>query len=588
MKITRSTLNIPKVAFLIFLLSFPSITFAEQLYAPQFLWDKGIATKTDPIDVANTYLGIPYRDDGALDDKGRFTTFDNPSQFYDTPGLNCSGLVVSVCRFLFNKNWTLEEVTRDRLGDSGENSPNGKDWDFGFDLILNITQDYSPKIIMPDGQDYPLANANGMNMRGFDLHDADSWAKVMKSMKPGNIYLGSISKSGAARGYKIMHYHVVLMLPDGKGGVWLYHATRRSQVHRMDIASAQGFQRFMSQFKSGRGDTKKILVVEAKLPEIVVGENTPNQKSDQQAQIPGVSGTSQDQIQRPSQETIIEQPEPTATPQSPQPQAQPEIGVVLNHLSGKVFKSFPELTTSVPKLITAPNPSVKFTFTNRGNIPKAITFFMQGPDGKVQYQGTLPENKIVHLVYPRDFGISGKDLSKGQYLADVRIDGKQWFADVFEVAVPHEAEPKITNVKIPSVVPAGKSFEVKVEAINQGAESDYGGITVSSPDPSGLKIIGAKPGKVFGAGSTVLAVTTDRIRTKVPMAERWIELWGENKSYDMTVQIQAGKPGVYHLYVRCALRGVNVKSNVIIMDPKSSNTVDQQGFPVQVYEITVK
>jgi len=56
----------------------------------------------------------------------------------------------------------------------------------------------------------------------------------------------------------------------------------------------------------------------------------------------------------------------------------------------------------------------------------------------------------------------------------------------------------------------------------------------------------------------------------------------------MEVQVQAGRPGTYPLYVRCALRGVNVKSSVILMDPASSETVDQQGFPVYVYQVTVK
>ena len=72
------------------------------------------------------------------------------------------------------------------------------------------------------------------------------------------------------------------------------------------------------------------------------------------------------------------------------------------------------------------------------------------------------------------------------------------------------------------------------------------------------------------------------------MAERWIELWGEKKSYDLKVQIQAGRPGTYPLYVRCALRGENVKSSVILMDPSASDIVDQQGFPVKVYQITVR
>ena len=72
------------------------------------------------------------------------------------------------------------------------------------------------------------------------------------------------------------------------------------------------------------------------------------------------------------------------------------------------------------------------------------------------------------------------------------------------------------------------------------------------------------------------------------MAELWIELWAERKSYEMQVQVTAGRPGTYPVYVRCALRGVNVKSSVILMDPPESRTVDQQGFPVNVYMINVK
>jgi hypothetical protein len=127
-----------------------------------------------------------------------------------------------------------------------------------------------------------------------------------------------------------------------------------------------------------------------------------------------------------------------------------------------------------------------------------------------------------------------------------------------------------------------------VVAQNKGAESDYGGITVSSPDPSGLRLLSAKPGRIYRRGSKVLSITSDKIRTKVPMAERWIELWGENKTYDMEVRIRAGRPGTYPLYVRCALRGVNVKSNVVLMDPPAGDVVDQQGFPVKVYMITVR
>jgi hypothetical protein len=72
------------------------------------------------------------------------------------------------------------------------------------------------------------------------------------------------------------------------------------------------------------------------------------------------------------------------------------------------------------------------------------------------------------------------------------------------------------------------------------------------------------------------------------MAERWIDLWGERKVYDIKVTIRAERPGTYPIYVRCALRSANVKSSVILMDPQTSDTVDQQGFPVHVHMVTVR
>ncbi len=91
MKISRNMLN--KVWFFIFLAcAFQSMAWADRIYAPDYLWNRGIAEKTDPIGIADTHLGIPYRDDGALDARGYFTTFADPERILDTPGLNCSGL----------------------------------------------------------------------------------------------------------------------------------------------------------------------------------------------------------------------------------------------------------------------------------------------------------------------------------------------------------------------------------------------------------------------------------------------------------------------------------------------------------------
>jgi hypothetical protein len=125
---------------------------ADEIFVPEYLWKRHISEKTTPKDIADTHLGIPYRDDGVLNNEGQFTTFNRPDRIYPSPGMNCSGLVLSVSRFLLNKNFSLTAVTRDRQNNSGPGSPLGKDWDFGLDLILNLTEGIPRRVVMPDGK----------------------------------------------------------------------------------------------------------------------------------------------------------------------------------------------------------------------------------------------------------------------------------------------------------------------------------------------------------------------------------------------------------------------------------------------------
>ncbi len=593
----------------------PSLSFPVKLYAPDYLWKRGVAEKTDAIAIADTHLGIPYRDDGALDDQGRFTTFGRPDHFFDSPGLNCSGLVLSVCRFIFDKNWTLTEATRDRQGNSGQGAALGKDWDFGFDLILNLSDGVERRVIMPDGRAVNLDTADGMNLRGFRLDDRNGWTQVINQMRPGYAYFGDISKPAHQPGYKVIHYHVVIAIPDGKGAIWLYHATQRSNVHKIDINSSQGLAKFMGQFRGTRGDYKDILFVEAKLPDLTVAsEDSSNRqdgappspesmKSSPVDALPGLPPGASHEKSTPSvlqNETQGETPAPGNSLQNQSVDASHNgkedhkqvVGpqLELTHLAGKVFNKIPDIVTHIPKFSDDTKSAVTFIFQNRTDNPRSVNILLKTPSGERDYKGSIPSSSTdFEVVFPRDFGTSGTiEATQGEYVEEVTVDGKPWLANVFQIAKPREAEPKILNVKVPKEVQAGKSFVLSMTVQNKGAESDYGGITVSSPDPQGLRIVSCKPGRVFPSGSTVLSITSDKIRTKVPMAEQWIELWGENKTYEMQVGVQAGRPGTYPLYVRCALRGVNVKSSVILMDPPSGQTVDQQGFPVQVYMVNVR
>jgi hypothetical protein len=603
-KITRNSLK-----SLILCAAFVTLTGwavqAEELYAPDYLWQRHIADKTDPVEIADTYLRIPYRDDGVLDSRGNFTTFAHPEKLFDTPGLNCSGLVVSVCRFLFNKNWDLESVTRDRRGNGGTGSPLGKDWDFGWNLILNLTDATKRRLLMPDGHDYPLDSVDGLTMRGFNLHDGRAWSAVLSQMRPGRVYLGSLSKPSHRPGYKVLHYHVVLILPDSHGGVWLYHATRRSNVHKMNINTQAGLHHFMSQFRNDRGGAKDVLIVEAVLPDLrALTASAPEGQSGPSTQEASPAGhetsgtaspptkeTSESRAAAPAVEpTSQEQANASASSAPPQVQQPLEPELVIEHRSGRVFRSLPDLITHIPKFGDKQSNSVAFWFRNYATSSRDLEILVKGPSGHTRFQGRIPENgKDLTVVFPRDFeNGASMSLAQGQYVDEVLVDGVRWLTDVFAVTQLKEAEPKILEVRAPKTVKQGQTFTVKVVARNAGAESDYGGITVSSPVPSGLRIVSANPGKVFSPGSTVLSVTSDKIRTKVPMAERWINLWGEDQPYDMQVRVKAGRPGTYPLYVRCALRGVNVKSSVVLMDPAKSSTADQQGFPVYAHTITVE
>ncbi len=84
-------------------------------------------------------LGTPYRDDGVDDPAGRHTLFADQAKTFPDRGLNCSGFVVTASRGILGRPLPLDAMRRDRKGDSGPGAAAGEDWDFGYDLLLNVT-----------------------------------------------------------------------------------------------------------------------------------------------------------------------------------------------------------------------------------------------------------------------------------------------------------------------------------------------------------------------------------------------------------------------------------------------------------------
>lgn len=222
---------------------------------------------SDAAGVLQPLLGIPYRDDGTIDDAGRYTLFADRTRLFPSPGLNCSGFVLQGARLLLGRPLTLDAVTRDRLGDSGPGAALGQDWDFGWDLIMNIAEGLPCSMLLPDGQTGDLRTATGKGPRGYDIHAAAFWAELPGRIRPGYLYLASFSKDSGRRPYALLHYHVGLFIRAADGTLWYYHTTHGSgKSFRMNLSTDEGRNRFLRSFSNTGKVRKMLLLLELPLP----------------------------------------------------------------------------------------------------------------------------------------------------------------------------------------------------------------------------------------------------------------------------------------------------------------------------------
>ena len=212
--------------------------------------------------LADQLLGIAYRPDGVRDESGRWTRFEHPEETFSTPGLNCSGLGFALMRLIAPPGITTRQAARDRLGDSGPGAAMGQDWDFGFDLILNLSDGLPRRWLTPEPR--PVSGReNGKAELGFLVADKAAWNKALAGIGRNQACLVSFSQTGRRKGYTLQHYHVGVILPDSSGGRWLYQATPKSGVHKINLADATGMNRFLAFFSGG---DKRALLLLVDLP----------------------------------------------------------------------------------------------------------------------------------------------------------------------------------------------------------------------------------------------------------------------------------------------------------------------------------
>lgn len=214
-----------------------------------------------PAAVLQTLLGIPYREDGVRNDHQQYATFNAPDTVCASPGLNCSGLALEASRRVLERNIPVKEAARDRLGDSGPDSPSGRDWDFGFDLIMNIAEGTRHEILLPEGAAMP-EELTGKTVPAFSPHAPAFADDLLPRITEDRLYLVSFSKHKTPDAPAHLHYHTGILVREG-AAVWYYGATHGSRrVIRLNLASPEGLAAFRRGFRNTGASHKRLTVIE--------------------------------------------------------------------------------------------------------------------------------------------------------------------------------------------------------------------------------------------------------------------------------------------------------------------------------------
>lgn len=216
--------------------------------------------------IMECYRGLPYRADGALDESGRWTTWADPTKEFTSAGLNCSGLTAAISNTIWGYPLSLDNAKRDRLNDSGPHAPMGQDWDFGLDLILNLTDDL-PRQLIPNPyaqQDIDSGFWSAIDLRGVDV-DSPAFPEILNQLQPEHLYYFVVSRPDIKFAGGISFYHVGLILKDGDN-IWMYHATAKGGVYRVNLAGESGITWFRRYYGASPRGPKFIQLVEVPLP----------------------------------------------------------------------------------------------------------------------------------------------------------------------------------------------------------------------------------------------------------------------------------------------------------------------------------
>ncbi|MDR1677842.1 MAG: hypothetical protein LBS44_05555 [Deltaproteobacteria bacterium] len=210
--------------------------------------------------VLQVFMSLPYREDGVVTDDGRWATWNAPDHTLTGPGFNCSGYLLEVIRHLSHRNISLNEANFDRGGDSGPDSEYGLDWDYGLDIILNLSGANFSQLIPPSPDNTHQINSKGRpEGLGLDINGPD-FPAMMQSLEPDNIYLFAISKPDRRFKGGLSYYHVGMLHTDKAGNIWVYQSTKRTGVHRLNLNNPGGIATIRRYFPPIKNAQRRIVL----------------------------------------------------------------------------------------------------------------------------------------------------------------------------------------------------------------------------------------------------------------------------------------------------------------------------------------
>ncbi|MDR1109279.1 MAG: hypothetical protein LBP92_00935 [Deltaproteobacteria bacterium] len=262
-------------------------------------WPEGLKPLLDGAsreEVLAAFMGIPYRSDGVVSDDGLWTTWNKPGQTLRSPGFNCSGYLLEAVRHLSGLDISLAQAALDRDGDSGLLSEMGPDWDYGLDIILNLSGANLDGLLptAPAGtdqlQETPprkyLANEAGRpEGMGLDIN-GPGFPELLSSLEPDSIYLLAISKPDRRFKGGLSYYHVGLIHADDQGNIWIYQCTARAGVHRLNLNNPQGIATIRRYFPPIKSAQRRIVLAKFHPDRLLLTKAGAPPRSSAQAQIP--------------------------------------------------------------------------------------------------------------------------------------------------------------------------------------------------------------------------------------------------------------------------------------------------------------